>query len=92
MIIRTKPIFLREYAISLSRLDPQDILKKLHVKHYEDNILNMTKAQLAVERLPPDLQKSKFSSMMIKMEMQKIVLEREGDNPQKPALQETAQE
>jgi len=52
----------------------------------------MTKAQLAVERLPPDLQKSKFSSMMIKMEMQKIVLEREGDNPQKPALQETAQE
>jgi len=46
----------------------------------------------AVERLPPDLQKSKFSSMMIKMEMQKIVLEREGDNPQKPALQETAQE
>ena len=29
---------------------------------------------------------------MIKMEMQKIVLEREGDNPQKPALQETAQE
>ena len=30
----------------------------------------------AVERLPPDLQKSKFSSMMVKMEMQKIVLER----------------
>ena len=46
----------------------------------------------AVERLPPDLQKSKFSSMMIKMEMQKIVLEREGGDPQKPTLQETAQE
>ena len=30
----------------------------------------------AVERLPPDLQKSRFSSMMVKMEMQKIVLER----------------
>jgi len=39
----------------------------------------------AVERLPPDLQKSKFSSMMVKMEMQKLVLEREAG--QQPALQ-----
>ena len=35
----------------------------------------------AVERLPPDLQKNKFSSMMVKMEMQKIVLERIAAKP-----------
>lgn len=38
----------------------------------------------AVDRLPPDLQKSKFSSMMVKMEMQKIVLERITAKPPTP--------
>jgi len=38
----------------------------------------------AVGRLPPDLQKSKFSSMMVKMEMQKIVLERIAARPPAP--------
>jgi hypothetical protein len=35
----------------------------------------------AVDQLPPDLQKNKFSSMIIKLEMQKIVLERINAKP-----------
>ncbi len=44
----------------------------------------------AVERLPPDLQKSKFSSMMVRMKMQKIVLERISAKP--PATKEPISE
>ncbi len=46
----------------------------------------------AIERLPPDLQKSKFSSMMVKMEMQKIVLERIAAKPPAPAPKEPISE
>jgi len=46
----------------------------------------------AVERLPPDLQKSRFSSMMVKMEMQKIVLERIAAKPPAPAPKEPTPE
>ncbi len=46
----------------------------------------------AVERLPPNLQKSKFSSMMVKMEMQKIVLERIAAKPPAPAPKEPTPE
>lgn len=46
----------------------------------------------AVERLPPDLQKSKFSSMMVKMEMQKLVLERLTTKPPAPAPKEPTPE
>lgn len=35
----------------------------------------------AVDQLPPDMQKSKFSSMIIKLEMQKIILERLNAKP-----------
>ncbi len=42
----------------------------------------------AIERLPAELKTSRHSSMMIKMEMQKLVLEREAG--QQPPLQETA--
>lgn len=45
----------------------------------EDELMELRKQ--AIERLPPDLQKSKFSSMMIKMEMQKIILERFAAKP-----------
>jgi len=46
----------------------------------------------AVERLPQDLQKSKFSSMMVKMEMQKIVLERIAAKSPAPAPKESTPE
>lgn len=42
----------------------------------------------AIERLPAELKTSRYSSMMIKMEMQKIVLEKEAG--QQPAHQEIA--
>lgn len=45
----------------------------------EDELMELRKQ--AIERLPPDLQKSRFSSMMIKMEMQKIILERFAAKP-----------
>ena len=37
---------LRQYAISLSRLDQAEILKKLGIKHYDKNILKMPKPEL----------------------------------------------
>ena len=46
----------------------------------------------AVERLPPDIQTSKFSSMMVKMEMQKIALERIAAKPPAPAPKEPTPE
>jgi len=63
-----------KYAISLSRLDPQDILKKLHVKHYEDNILNMTKAQLLKEfgKSAKTLNKSLFIKNVIWQTYEKL--------------------
>lgn len=42
----------------------------------------------AIDRLPPELKTSPYSSMMIKLEMQKLVLEREEGKPQQPDLQE----
>jgi len=35
----------------------------------------------AIDKLPPELQKSRFSSMMVKLEMQKIILERTNAKP-----------
>ena len=37
---------LRQYALSLSRLDQAEILKKLGIKHYDKNILKMPKPEL----------------------------------------------
>ena len=42
----------------------------------------------AIERLPPEIRNSRYSSMTIKMEMQKIVLERKAGQPQQTAPQE----
>jgi len=46
----------------------------------------------AIERLPPEIRNSRYSSMTIKMEMQKIVLERKAGQPQQTAPQEGAPE
>lgn len=49
--------------------------------------LEVLRAQ-AIERLPADIKTSRFSSMMIKVEMQKLVLEREAAQPS--IIQESA--
>jgi len=41
----------------------------------------------AIDRLPDKIKNNRFSSMMIKVEMQKIALEREAGKPQQPTLQ-----
>lgn len=46
----------------------------------------------AIERLPPEFKTNRYASMMIKMEMQKLALEKKAGKNQQPALEETAQE
>ena len=58
---------LRNYAIKLSKLDQDEILKKLGIKHYNKNILNMTKAEILKEfgKTPKTLNKSLFIKNVI---------------------------
>ena len=67
MIFTPKDSLLREFALSLSRLDPQEILKELRIKHYDENILNMSKEQLLKEfgRSAKTLNKSLFIKNVI---------------------------
>ncbi len=67
MIFDTKISLLREFALSLSRLDTPDTLKELRIKHYEKDILKMTKAKLLKEfgRSAKRLNKSLFIKNVI---------------------------
>ncbi len=58
---------LREYAIGLSRLNQEEILKKLGIKHYEKNILKMLNAELLKEfgKSAKSLNKSLFIKNVI---------------------------
>ena len=77
--------------------------KRKEAEHQAEEVKNRAKAEAilqtlsgtaleelrkqAIERLPVEFKTSRFSSVMIKMEMQKLVLEREAGH--QPALQET---
>ena len=74
MIFTPKDSLLREFALSLSRLDPQEILKELRIKHYDENILNMSKEQLLKEfgRSAKTLNKSLFIKNVIWQTYEKL--------------------
>jgi len=77
--------------------------KRKEAEHQAEEVRNRAKAEAilqtlsgtaleelrrqAIERLPVEFKTSRFSSVMIKMEMQKLVLEREAGH--QPTLQET---
>lgn len=58
---------LRDYAIGLARLDQDDILKTLGIKHYDKNILKMPNAELIKEfgKSAKSLNKSLFIKNVI---------------------------
>ncbi len=80
-----------EKALADRRRQEEEEKKREEAKHQAKEAENRAKAETilltlseselmelrkqAIERLPPDIQKSNFSSMMVKMEMQKIILE-----------------
>ena len=65
---------LREYAIGLSRLDQDEILKALKIKHYDKNILEMSKAEIFQEfgNGPKRLNKSLFIKNVIWQTYEKL--------------------
>lgn len=69
----------RQASVAENRAKAETILQALS----EAELTELRKQ--AVERLPADLQKNRFSSMMIKMEMQKLVLEQLAAKPSPPA-------
>ena len=68
------PATLREYAIALSRLDQAAILKKLGIRHYDKNILSMSKPELLREfgNGPKRLNKSLFIKNVIWQTYEKL--------------------
>ena len=73
-------ISLRDYAIGLSRLDQDEILKALGIKHYEKNILEMSKPEILKEfgNGPKRLNKSLFIKNVIWQTYEKI---KHGETP-----------
>ena len=71
---------LRDYAIGLSRLDQDDVLKALRVKHYDKNILEMSKAEILTEfgNGPKRLNKSLFIKNVIWQTYEKL---KNGETP-----------
>lgn len=80
--MRTKKMTLplREYAIKLSRLGQEEILKQLGIKHYDKNILKMLNAELLKEfgKSAKTLNKSLFIKNVIWQTYEKL---KAGENP-----------
>lgn len=68
------PEALRQYAIGLSRLDQAEILKKLGIKHYDKDILRMSKPEILRQfgNGPKRLNKSLFIKNVIWQTYEKL--------------------